>query len=137
MNFEIVLNESFHLIRIDRLEDHPGCKYFDNRSSDEFIMDYNVDTSPKYPENHDDPLYAAAFSGEQEVVQLLLESGADINAKESLEGKTVLWAAASRGHLATVQLLVERGCDVNMTNGSTGSTPFRGACLSGKTGISS
>lgn len=54
----------------------------------------------------------AAEGGYEAVVQLLLEKGANVNAKEDRE-KTALHRAAWGGHEAVVQLLLEKGADVN------------------------
>jgi ankyrin repeat domain-containing protein 50 len=46
------------------------------------------------------------------VVRLLVDRGADVNAKDN-EGWTALYRAAVGGHEAVVRLLVDRGADVN------------------------
>jgi ankyrin repeat protein len=53
----------------------------------------------------------AASKGNEDVVQLLLERGADINAEDH-RGWTALHAAAVNGHVDVVRLLLERGADV-------------------------
>jgi ankyrin repeat protein len=50
--------------------------------------------------------------GHTEIVQLLLEKGADVNAKDD-DGRTALMLAAEKGHTEIVQLLLERGANVN------------------------
>lgn len=59
------------------------------------------------------PLYYASFIGESEAVQLLVESGADINATD--ENKiTCLHLFANRGtEPETVQYLIEHGAYVD------------------------
>jgi ankyrin repeat protein len=58
------------------------------------------------------PLFAACIYGEDEIVKLLLEHGANIN-----EFPTPLTAAARGGHLSTVVLLLENGADVSEADG--------------------
>lgn len=47
-----------------------------------------------------------------EVVELLIELGADVNAQDTLDGRTALMGAAHKGHDEVVQLLVEHGADL-------------------------
>lgn len=65
------------------------------------------------------PLHSAiatdAGPAEHEIVRLLLEAGADPNAK-SLEGGTPLHSAAFTGDLETAELLLAYGADPNATD---------------------
>ena len=54
------------------------------------------------------PLHAASLNGRTPVVELLIDHGADIEAKSGI-GFTPLHLAAQEGHLATARLLVTRG----------------------------
>ena len=49
-----------------------------------------------------------------EVVKLLLEKGAEVNAKESTNGVTALMMAANNGHPEVVKLLLEKSANVNV-----------------------
>jgi len=67
-------------------------------------------------------LINAADKGDSEVVEALLDSGADINARDE-RNQTALHQAANRGHTPIVKLLLERGSDVNAKN-LFGQTPL-------------
>lgn len=64
----------------------------------------------------DHPIHHAARNGDTEVVRLLIEHGADVNARNP-RGHTVLYCAGGHGHLDTLQLLLEAGadCDAKFT----------------------
>jgi ankyrin repeat protein len=55
----------------------------------------------------------AASRGHFEVVKLLLEKGANVNAKQPDDGRTALIWAAETGHSEVIRLLLEKGADVN------------------------
>jgi ankyrin repeat protein len=54
----------------------------------------------------------AAMNGQEAVVKLLLERGADIDS-DGKYSQTPLSLAARNGHEVVVKLLLERGADVN------------------------
>ncbi|KAJ1476256.1 ankyrin repeat-containing domain protein [Baffinella frigidus] len=63
------------------------------------------------------PLHGAAEQGHEAAVQLLLDKGADVNAKDRINaGDTPLHAAASGGFGAVIQMLLDQGADVNHKN---------------------
>jgi ankyrin repeat protein len=67
------------------------------------------------------PLMLAAQEGLFDIVQILINNKADINAKHPDNGLSVLMAAARDGHLEIVNLLLANGVDVEAatTEGST------------------
>ncbi|MCX6377684.1 MAG: ankyrin repeat domain-containing protein [Armatimonadetes bacterium] len=67
------------------------------------------------------PLILAAEKCHMEVVQLLIEKGADVNATEDILGDTPLHSAAKCGSKDIAELLLSKGTDVNAKN-SSGST---------------
>ncbi len=64
-------------------------------------------------------LQAASLGGRKEVVQMLLEKGANVNAQGGYYGN-VLQAASLGGHKKVVQMLLEKGADVNAQGGYYG-----------------
>ncbi|KAK9504836.1 hypothetical protein O3M35_009016 [Rhynocoris fuscipes] len=62
------------------------------------------------------PLHLASYFGHRDVVEVLLDNGADINAVNDA-GDTALHKAAFIGREDLVLLLVERNADVNIRNG--------------------
>ena len=76
------------------------------------------------------PLFHAAEQGHVQVVELLLEAGANTDVSESAEGYTPLWLATRNGHLNIVQFLVEHGADKDQAQ-KDGATPFFAAAEGG------
>ena len=60
-------------------------------------------------------LLNAAKNGDLEVVNALIEKGADINLANK-DGYTALILAAKYGHLGVVNALIEKGADINLVN---------------------
>src|SRR5262249_16778063 len=58
-------------------------------------------------------LMTASRAGNPEIVRLLLEKGAQVDARESAYGETALMWAAAENHAGAVKVLVEHGADGN------------------------
>jgi ankyrin repeat protein len=64
----------------------------------------------------DQPILHAARNGDTEIVRLLIEHGADVNAINP-RGHTVLYCAGGHGHVEAVELLLKSGTDVKHIDG--------------------
>jgi ankyrin repeat protein len=71
------------------------------------------------------PLHAATAGKQQDVIELLVESGADINAQDA-RGWTPLNIAAHDGPIATIRYLLAHGADPGIPN-NEGRTPLQTA----------
>ena len=77
------------------------------------------------------PLSSAALFGHTKIIALLLEAGAEVNAKNR-DGGTALHNAAFLGQYEAAKLLLENGAEVNIRNGD-GGTPSDAAAVDWET----
>jgi len=68
-------------------------------------------------------LHVASFYGLLSVLKAILETGVDVNFKDSKFGPTPLSRAAENGHEAVVKMLLEKGANVDSKN-DNGQTPL-------------
>ena len=98
----------------------------------EQLMKAGADPNDKlhYINADETPLMHAARSGKVAAVNLLIISGAQVNARESWNGQTALHWAAAEGHSAVVEALIAGGADIRHRS-NAGSTPFMFAVRKG------
>lgn len=58
-------------------------------------------------------LMYASYHGQESIVNLLIERGANINASEYVDGRTALMDSSINGQSEMVELLLNRGADIN------------------------
>lgn len=83
------------------------------------------------PSQYNKQLIEMAACGNIEMMQALIDAGADVSYVSTF-GKSALHRAALIGHVAAVQLLLKYGADPNIATGS-GETPLYEAAYAGKT----
>jgi hypothetical protein len=79
-------------------------------------------------------LMTAALYGHVDTCRLLIDKGAQVNAKD-FYGCTPLHWAAERGHIEIVRLLCDHGADVDARNHQDGSRPLHYAARKGRISI--
>lgn len=71
-----------------------------------------VDDNPPAPYTELTDLEFASVHGRIEIIEILLETGADVNARNPLWTSTPLMAATSGGHVKAVRFLIDYGADL-------------------------
>jgi ankyrin repeat protein len=84
------------------------------------LCDYGADV--KISDDGTTSLHKAAQNGDLEAMQVLLDRGADVNARDNFE-ESPSWDAIRFGKLEAMQLLLEHGADANSQNSSRWSIP--------------
>uniref|UniRef100_A0A670K310 Ankyrin repeat domain 17 n=1 Tax=Podarcis muralis TaxID=64176 RepID=A0A670K310_PODMU len=87
--------------------------------------------SPSTESNHDTALTLACAGGHEELVQTLLERGANIEHRDK-KGFTPLILAATAGHVGVVEILLDNGADIEAQSERTKDTPLSLACSGGR-----
>ena len=92
------------------------------------------ETDDCYGHGHWSPLLSAAWGGDEEIVQFLIDSGADVNSTcHRYLASSPLHAAAYRGHEGVVKILISHGAQLNMNN--AGTCPLHVAASNGQSGV--
>uniref|UniRef100_A0A8C0VJA1 Ankyrin repeat domain-containing protein 17 n=1 Tax=Cyanistes caeruleus TaxID=156563 RepID=A0A8C0VJA1_CYACU len=97
-----------------------------------------IDIDAQTESNHDTALTLACAGGHEELVQTLLERGANIEHRDKKGGKlgiSPLMLAAMNGHTAAVKLLLDMGSDINAQIETNRNTALTLACFQGRTEV--
>lgn len=86
-------------------------------------------------DNEDTPLITASRHGHSDVVAILLELGAGVNASKPTNGVTALYIAAQEGHADVVNQLIKHKADVNLACTDDGWTPLMATTQINHSGI--
>lgn len=99
------------------------------------LLPLGADVNAKDPYANMTPLMMAAYDGYTEIAKLLIEKGAQVNAKGGVDmDMTPLIYAASQDQLDMVKLLMDKGANVNVKT-KYGWTPLFFAASRGKVDI--
>jgi hypothetical protein len=90
------------------------------------LLDKGVDPNVAGKE-YSNALQEASAIGHKQIVRLLLEAGADVNAEGGGLYGSALQAASARGHEQVVRLLLDHGADVNAQGGEHYSSTLQAA----------
>ncbi|KAG8593258.1 hypothetical protein GDO81_000773 [Engystomops pustulosus] len=91
----------------------------------------SIDIDAQTESNHDTALTLACAGGHEELVQTLLERGANIEHRDK-KGFTPLILAATAGHVGVVEILLDNGADIEAQSERTKDTPLSLACSGGR-----
>ncbi|CZR58258.1 uncharacterized protein PAC_08149 [Phialocephala subalpina] len=104
-------------------------------ASPALVIDYEFkkDALAKVSTLRDSWLFRAAKEGQQAVVRLLLENGAELETKDGYSQTPLSWAAR-KGHEAVVKLLLDKGAELETKDGYS-QTPLSWAARNGHEAI--
>jgi ankyrin repeat protein len=90
-----------------------------------------LDVDSKTDSNHDTALTLACAGGHDDLVELLINRGADIEHRDK-KGFTPLILAATAGHEKVVEVLLNHNADIEAQSERTKDTPLSLACSGGR-----
>ena len=105
-------------------------------------QEYGVDVNCSTSERTDEellkgiaPIHLASLGGHTEVMKLLLDHKADVNASRHTDGSTPLHTAAQYGHTEVVKMLLDHKAYMDAKCTDDGSTPLYIAAWTGHTEV--
>jgi ankyrin repeat protein len=105
-----------------------GRAYFGDKDAvARLLKSPGIDINKQGPSDGCTALFCAAEKGHVEIVQILLEAGADFNIS-SKKIQTPLYIACKNGHTNIIKLLIQKGAHLN-TQSDDGSTALHVACV--------
>lgn len=110
-----------------------SCASKDNIEAAKVLLKYGAVLNKGGYGYNEVPLMVAASKGNDKIIQLFLQNGADPNAQDT-EGWTSLMHAALQGKTSAVQLLIQAGGDYNASS-NTGRTALASACRKGHVAV--
>ncbi|KAK4221647.1 ankyrin repeat-containing domain protein [Podospora fimiseda] len=91
----------------------PACGYGHINIVQELLRQEGIKINIRSTDDEKTPLFAAAVSGEDDIVKLLIQQGSDVNIKDK-NGQTALFSPCEKGDSLVVAALVGGGIDVNV-----------------------
>ena len=104
---------------------HLACKSGDIKTVEKILSRKNVDINAREKQYGSRPLHWAAGQGHLEIVDLLLQKGADINATDN-DNITPLHVAVGKKQKDVVRYLLDKKANPNLKD-AKGDTPLQGA----------
>lgn len=92
------------------------------------LIKYNANIECEY--RGDVPLFISSELGNTEIVEYLLDNGANVNYTNSIDGATALYIAAKTGQNSVIELLLNRGANIEAVYEKV-QTPLYVAALNG------
>jgi len=77
---------------------------------------FDVDSLDLSQEDYNQVMWSAASKGNEHIMELMLENGANVNSVELVNNDTALTLATEEGHINIIRLLLDHGADVNHYN---------------------
>ena len=83
----------------------------------QYLLSDDISENPSLTRgNNFTPLHAASMHGFTQVVELLIEKGANVNIQTDPQKYAPIHSASFGGHLETIKVLVKNGADVTLRN---------------------